>query len=65
LERETGCDDAAMAVLEGVCDALLRRYGAYRDGRRPGLAILKAIFDFRLGTTRTATPRIQEPEAAA
>lgn len=65
MERASGCDDAATAVLEGVCDALLRRYGPHRDGRRPGLAILKAIFDFRLGRPRTASPPMQEPEAAA
>ena len=65
LERKTGCDDAAMAVLEGVCDALLRRFGPHRAGARPGLPILQALFDLRLGRAHAATKKAEKPEAAA
>jgi hypothetical protein len=49
-EREAGCDDAADAVLEGVCDAIQRRFGAYRPRRRLGLNLLKYAFEWRLRT---------------
>jgi len=46
LEREEGQADAADAVLEGVCDTLVRRYGAYAAGPRPALPFVRGLFDF-------------------
>jgi hypothetical protein len=45
LEREAGHPDAAAAVLEGVCDALARRYGPYSAGPRLALPLARWLFD--------------------
>src|SRR5262249_25868369 len=47
LERDAGCDDAAKAVLEGVCDATTRHFGPYRQRSRPMLPFLRRLFEFR------------------
>jgi GT2 family glycosyltransferase len=46
IEREEGHEDAARAVLEGVCDALAGRYGAYDPAPRPALPLVRGLFDF-------------------
>ena len=46
-ERDAGQIDSATAVLEGAADAVLRRFGPYRPGLRPGLSLFRAIFDCR------------------
>lgn len=45
LERESGFDVPANAVVDGLYDALLGRWGGYRPpGGRPGVAFLQAAF---------------------
>jgi GT2 family glycosyltransferase len=44
-EREEGHPDAANAVLEGLFDACVRRYGAYQPGRRWGVPLLRGLFE--------------------
>jgi GT2 family glycosyltransferase len=63
-ERDAGSDDAAQAVLEGVCDALARRYGQHRTGPRLGLGVLRAIFELRRGKIRTQYPVLSTRETA-
>jgi GT2 family glycosyltransferase len=67
IEREEGHPDAALAVLEGVCDALARRYGAYEAAPRPALAVVRPLFEFwftRRKKSATATPTVHaEPDA--
>jgi hypothetical protein len=45
IELENGCVDAAEAVLEGVCDAISRRFGAYRRDPRLVLPLVRRAFD--------------------
>lgn len=45
IERDAGHADAADAVLEGLCDALARRYGPYAARRRPALPLLRRAFE--------------------
>lgn len=52
-ERDAGIEDSAQAVLEGVCDALQRRFGAYRARRRPGMRLLRTLFDWRRRSRRS------------
>jgi GT2 family glycosyltransferase len=47
IEAEEGHPEAANAVLEGLCDALSGRYGAYRPAERPAVPLLRRLFDFR------------------
>ena len=47
FEQTAGCDDAATAVLEGVCDAVARRFGPHRLRSRPVLPLLRRLFEFR------------------
>ena len=49
IERDAGCDDAANAVLEGVCDALSRHFGPYETGSRLLAPLLRCVFEFRRG----------------
>jgi GT2 family glycosyltransferase len=44
-EREEGQLDAANAVLEGLIDALTRRYGKYQPRRRWGVGVVRAVFE--------------------
>jgi GT2 family glycosyltransferase len=44
IEREHGFDDSADAVVEGLYDALLGRYGPYPKRSRPGLGLLRRLF---------------------
>ncbi|HEV2949298.1 MAG TPA: glycosyltransferase family 2 protein [Gemmataceae bacterium] len=46
VEREQGRDASAQAVLEGIWDAFAGRYGAYAGRNRPGLAVIKSIFEW-------------------
>ncbi|MCZ2342016.1 MAG: glycosyltransferase family 2 protein [Bacteroidales bacterium] len=43
-EREAGYLSSANAVIEGLYDALLGRYGPYRQRNRPGIFALHRIF---------------------
>jgi GT2 family glycosyltransferase len=45
LEREGGQDDAAMAVLEGLYDALARQFGPFVHRQRPLLPLLRNVFN--------------------
>ncbi len=46
LEREEGHAEAAEGVLEGVCDALNGRYGAYATTQRSALPLIRRGFEF-------------------
>jgi len=46
IEREQGRDASAQAVVEGIWDAFAGRYGAYARRNRPGLAVIKRIFEW-------------------
>ncbi len=59
-----GDSETAAAVLEGVCDALLRRFGPRRDAPRPGMGVLKSLFDFRL-RMKTPPAIVADPTGAA
>jgi len=48
-EADAGCRDAAEAVLEGVHDAILRRFGPHRRAPRAGLTLLRRFFEWRRG----------------
>jgi GT2 family glycosyltransferase len=45
IEREAGHADAAEGVLEGVHDALVRRFGAYAGEPRLTLPLVRGLFD--------------------
>ena len=45
IERENNCPEAADAVLEGVWDALNRRFGPFGQGPRWGVPLLRNWFD--------------------
>jgi GT2 family glycosyltransferase len=45
IECEAGQDDSADAVLEGLCDALARRYGPFAPRRRPAVPWLRWAFE--------------------
>jgi hypothetical protein len=45
VEREAGHEDAALAVLEGLCDALARRFGPFARWPRPFLPLLRGLFN--------------------
>jgi GT2 family glycosyltransferase len=53
LEREAGHADAADAVLEGLCDALTRRYGPFASRSRPAVPWLRWAFEAWRGYRRT------------
>lgn len=46
IERESGRELAAQGVLEGLYDAMTGRYGQFPVGRRPGLVLLKQLFEW-------------------
>jgi GT2 family glycosyltransferase len=46
IEQEEGHGDSAAAVLEGLCDAMVGRYGPFAPGRRPAVPVLRGVFDF-------------------
>jgi GT2 family glycosyltransferase len=46
VERQEGHPDAADAVLEGLCDALLGRYGPYVSGQARALPVFRTVFEF-------------------
>lgn len=54
LEKESGADDAAEAVLEGLCDALTRKYGPAKKRSRWGLPLIRMVFE---GMRRVLTRR--------
>jgi hypothetical protein len=59
IERDAGHADAADAVLEGLCDALVRYYGPYQVRRRSALPLLRGVFEVwrgRNGNGKGATP---------
>jgi GT2 family glycosyltransferase len=45
LEREGGQDDAALAVLEGLCDAAARRFGPFSRRPRLLLPLVRGVFN--------------------
>ena len=68
LEREGGFRDSAAAVVEGLYDAVLGRWGPYSPRRRPGLVLLRAAFGtlWRVAGDRTpAAPAPVEPARPA
>ncbi|HVS40427.1 MAG TPA: glycosyltransferase family 2 protein [Gemmataceae bacterium] len=60
LEREAGHGDAADAVVEGVHDALTRRFGPHRVGSRPAFHLLRGVFE-SWRTLRTRSKRSSDP----
>lgn len=60
IEREEGQDDAANAVIEGLCDALAGRFGPYAPRRRLALPLVRALFE--LGRKRSL-PQARNEEA--
>jgi GT2 family glycosyltransferase len=64
LEREAGRADAADAVLEGLCDALARRYGAYARRPRPAVGLLRGAFE-AWRACRRASPNREEADRRA
>jgi GT2 family glycosyltransferase len=47
IERENGQDNSADAVLEGLWDALAGRFGPFAPGWRPGVPVLRFLFEWR------------------
>jgi GT2 family glycosyltransferase len=45
IERENKYEESANAVLEGLYDGALSRWGPYSQKSRPGIAILRYVFD--------------------
>jgi GT2 family glycosyltransferase len=45
IEREAGHADSAEAVVQGVHDALARRFGPFRAGSRPAVPLLRGVFE--------------------
>lgn len=45
IERESGQDDAAMAVIEGIHDAWSRKFGCRTERTRPGLNLWYGLFE--------------------
>jgi hypothetical protein len=45
LEREADRPEAADAILEGLCDAVSGRYGAYTPAHRPLVPVTRWLFD--------------------
>ena len=45
IEREHGQDEAADAVLRGLCDALAGRFGPRGPGRPPALVVARQFFE--------------------
>jgi GT2 family glycosyltransferase len=64
LEREGDQADAADAVLEGLCDALARRYGPFAPRPRPAVPWLRWAFETWRGR-RPAQPRREGGDAHA
>jgi GT2 family glycosyltransferase len=63
IEREAGHADSADAVVEGVYDALLRRFGPFRAGPRPAVPLLLGAFEV-WRAARPASPRKEPPRHA-
>jgi hypothetical protein len=63
IEREQGQEQAADAVLSGLCDALAGRFGPQGPPPRAALAVLRQVF--RIGhTLRGGRPgRLDQPHA--
>jgi GT2 family glycosyltransferase len=47
IEREQGRAASAQAVLEGIWDAVAGHYGPYARRNRPGISVIKSIFEWR------------------
>ncbi len=45
LEREAGQADTADAVVQGLYDALARRFGPFRAGPRLGMSLMRSAFE--------------------
>lgn len=54
VEREAGCPDAAEAVLEGLWDGLIGRYGRFARRRRPAVPALRWLFEMARAWPRGA-----------
>jgi GT2 family glycosyltransferase len=63
LEREAGHADSADAVVQGVHDALARRFGPFRAGSRPAVPLLRGVFE-AWRRTRSASPSNGNPSHA-
>jgi GT2 family glycosyltransferase len=64
IEREEGHTDSADAVVEGVHDALTRRFGPFRAGSRPAMPLLRGVFEV-WRAARPASRQQESPEHAA
>jgi GT2 family glycosyltransferase len=51
-EMDAACADAAEAVVEGIVDAILRRYGSHKPGKRPLRRFVRQVFEWRRGIGR-------------
>lgn len=60
LEREAGRADSAEAVVQGVHDALARRFGPFRAGPRPAVPLLCGVFE-AWRRARTVSGRLRDP----
>jgi GT2 family glycosyltransferase len=57
IERENGQDEAADAVLLGLCDALAGRYGPRAGGRRSAPRGVRGLFELGRRTRARLAPR--------
>jgi GT2 family glycosyltransferase len=64
-EREAGHADAADAVVEGVHDALVRRFGPFRAGSRPAVPLLRGVFEAWRATRPVSPPKESPGHAIA
>jgi len=68
IERDKNFDDSASAVIQGLYDGLLSRWGPFvKEARRPGLGIVAWVFDklWRYGSSKTPAKATQSELPAA
>ncbi len=65
LEREAGHVDSADAVVQGLHDALARRFGPFRADPRPALPLLRGVFEACRWTRSASRPHGNPPHATA
>jgi GT2 family glycosyltransferase len=60
VEREDGHLESASAIIEGLCDAIAGRFGAYKPRRRIGARIVRLAFE-----TARRRPRLRRAPAVS
>jgi GT2 family glycosyltransferase len=65
LEREAGHADSAEAVVQGLHDALIRRFGPFRAEPRPALPLLRGVFQACRWTRAATRPHGSPSHATA